>query len=67
MSDAQAFEPIGALVVNWVVFGSSGHVTKPNAGVRQAFTKCLLRGSVHNEHVKSIVNTDFVIGPHKEA
>jgi len=32
----QAFEPIGGLAVNWVMFGSSGHVQRPEAGVLQA-------------------------------
>jgi len=31
----QAFEPIGGLAVNWVMFGSSGHVQRPEAGVLQ--------------------------------
>lgn len=32
---SQAFDPIGGLVVNWVLFGSSGHVTRPRSGVLQ--------------------------------
>lgn len=33
-ANAQAFEPIGGLVVNWVVMGS-GHKTRPKEGVLQ--------------------------------
>ncbi len=31
----QSFEPIGGLVVSWVMFGSSGHKTRPAGGVLQ--------------------------------
>ncbi len=31
----QAFEPIGALVANLLVFGSSGHIQKPQGGMLQ--------------------------------
>lgn len=31
----QGYEPIGGLVVSWVMFGSSGHKTKPKGGVLQ--------------------------------
>ena len=31
----QAFEPIGGLVVNWQMFGSSGHMAPPQGGVLQ--------------------------------
>ena len=30
----------GALFVNWLIFGSSGHITKPEGGVLENFTKC---------------------------
>lgn len=61
------FEPFGALVVNWRVFGSSGHRTKPETGVLQSYSRCLSFINGHTIHIKSIVNTkhwEHVVGPH---
>lgn len=58
------FEPFGALCLNWMMFGSSGHLVKPSGGVIANYHKCY-----KNEHVKVIVNTEFTLrssgNPHK--
>ena len=36
----QDYEPYGGLALSWVVFGSSGHVTRPTGGALRSFTKC---------------------------
>ena len=46
----QDYEDFGALAVNWMLFGSSGHLTKPNKLISESYTKCEL-----NNHIKSIV------------
>lgn len=46
-----------AIGVHWILFGSSGHVTRPTRGALRSYTRCLqLR---HGQHalVKSIVRT----------
>jgi hypothetical protein len=48
------YERYGGLTMNWMVFGSSGHIKKPKGGVIKNYWSCY-----QYEHVKSIVNTDF--------
>ena len=49
--------------MNWVVFGSSGHTTRPAGGALGNYWKCLPARSMHSRHIKTIVNTRFVDGP----
>ncbi|KAG2495817.1 hypothetical protein HYH03_006057 [Edaphochlamys debaryana] len=56
------YESFGALGLNWVMFGSSGHVKRPAAGNLMSYTKCLPYNHDVNTHVKSIVNLRFVAG-----
>jgi hypothetical protein len=51
----------GGLVVNWRVFSSSGHKTRPqNVSTLEAYTSCIADDTYHtgnhNSHVKAIVN-----------
>ncbi|MEA2154219.1 MAG: hypothetical protein QOE11_359 [Solirubrobacteraceae bacterium] len=72
-----AYEAHPALVVNWVSFGSSGHIERPPGGVLENFTRrgaldhvvpyahLALAGGGHrplNSHVKSIVDPRAVTG-----
>ena len=52
------FEDFPALAVNWIYFGSNGHLKRPHGGVLENYTK---RSAVPNRHVKSIVNPRKVI------
>jgi hypothetical protein len=58
------YEEFGGLVVNWRVFGSSGHKTRPqNASTLEAYTACIPDSSnSQNRLVKSIVNVPHVKG-----
>ena len=49
------FRDYGGLTLNWMIFGSSGHVTRPNGGVLKNYFKCR-----PDHHLKSIVNLKFV-------
>jgi hypothetical protein len=49
-------------VLNWIMFGSSGHVKRPRGGVAN-YIKCSKSPDFEiNKHIKSIVNTDHVQG-----
>ena len=51
-----AYEQYGGVVLNWMGFGSSGHVNKPEGGVIANYYKCHKQGTI-----KSIVNTKYGI------
>jgi hypothetical protein len=51
----------GAVAVNWMMFGSSGHETLPPGGVLQNLTKRARESHPENRHVKAIVRPSFVI------
>lgn len=54
------YEAYGGLAVNWVQFGSSGHVHRPRGGTLANFWKCLPLQHPENLHIKTIVNTLYV-------
>ncbi|KAL3142312.1 hypothetical protein ABBQ38_002653 [Trebouxia sp. C0009 RCD-2024] len=54
------YEDEGGLVVNWVQFGSSGHVHRPHGGTLANFWKCVPLHHAENLHVKTIANTLYV-------
>lgn len=55
------FEDYGGLTLSWMMFGSSGHVIKPKGGVISNYFQCF-----QYDHIKSIVNTNYVIKPNGE-
>ena len=56
----QEYEDHGALVVNWVQFGSSGHMHRPHGSTMASFWKCIPKHHPENLHVKTIANTKYV-------
>jgi hypothetical protein len=46
------FEGQGAVGVNWVLFGSSGHLARPVEGPLGAYTACIPRTHWESTHVK---------------
>lgn len=50
------YKMYGGLTLNWMVFGSSGQVQRPQGGVLPHYTKCS-----RNCHVKTIVNTKYAL------
>lgn len=54
------YEDQGGLAVNWVQFGSSGHVHRPRGGTLANFWMCVPLQHPENLHVKTIANTFYV-------
>ncbi|KAK9807050.1 hypothetical protein WJX72_012053 [[Myrmecia] bisecta] len=54
-----AYEDVGGLAINWVLFGSSGHKQRPQGGVLESYTKCQPLSHPKHTHVKLIGNTHF--------
>jgi hypothetical protein len=52
------YEQFGGVVMNWMVFGSSGHIATPPGGVLANYYKCFKNGCV-----KTIVNTEYTLKP----
>ncbi|MBQ3625631.1 MAG: glycosyltransferase family 92 protein, partial [Synergistaceae bacterium] len=44
----------GGIGVNWLIFGSSGHETKPEGGVLKNFVMCAEKDFSANLHIKTI-------------
>jgi hypothetical protein len=57
-----AYEPYGGLAVNWLVFGSNGHIEKQNGQIHN-YTKRALKSHPINGHIKTIVQTRHVKAP----
>ena len=55
----------GGWALNWVLFGSSGHATRPPAGVLASYTACLPATDPENTHVKTVarVGATLKVGP----
>lgn len=51
------FENFGALAVNWAVFGSSGHIHRPDGLILEQFTQ-VLPDDIARYHIKSIVRLE---------
>lgn len=50
----------GGLGVNWLIFGSSGHETKPEGGVLKNFVMCAEKNFEPNHHIKTICDPQKV-------
>lgn len=53
------YETYGALAVNWKMFGSNGHIDKPNGLTIENFTSATPCHFPPNKHIKTIVNTQY--------
>ena len=62
------YEPYGGLGINWLVFGSNGHVAKPAGPQIESYTTRTEKSNPINDHIKSIVQPKYVkpipSGPH---
>ena len=56
----KAYEAYPGLGVNWLEFGSNGHIEKRDNTI-QSYTRRSLKSYPRNEHIKSIVQPRFVI------
>ncbi|GLI64898.1 hypothetical protein VaNZ11_008289 [Volvox africanus] len=50
----RGYEKYPGLAVNMRVFGSSGHIRRPEAGTLEAYTKCTPSSAYENRHIKTI-------------
>lgn len=57
----QQYEQYGGLAVNWIIFGSSGHKSRPHGGVLVNYHACLPDQQEQNTHVKVIANTQYLM------
>ncbi|GBG00103.1 hypothetical protein Rsub_12844 [Raphidocelis subcapitata] len=55
------YDQYGGLAVNWMIFGSSGHLVRPHGGVLVNYRACLPSDQVENTHVKIIANTRHLL------
>ena len=62
------YERFGGLGINWLVFGSNGHVEKPAGPQIESYTRRTPKSNPDNDHIKSIVQPRYVkaipSGPH---
>lgn len=54
----QEYENYGGFNVSWRIFGSSGHVKKPNGLVMENYTFAMPKNHYENTHTKAIVQPD---------
>ena len=54
------YEEYGGLAVNWVLFGSSGHIHRPQGGTLANYWKCVPLSHPENLHIKTIANMKYV-------
>jgi Glycosyltransferase family 92 len=53
------FTQYGGVGLNWRVYGSSGHLKRPEGGVKN-YSKCTTPSFFENKYIKDIVNTHHV-------
>lgn len=51
------YEPFSAVLLNWNVFGPSGHDRRPPGLVIENYLRCVPHEAQSNQHVKSLVRT----------
>jgi len=62
-----AYKKFGGLGINWLVFGSNGHLEKPKGSQIESFTRRALKTQGMNNHIKSIVQPKYVKKVPKDA
>lgn len=48
------------LTLNWMIYGSSGHQSRPQGGVLKNYNQCTRYDKFLNKHFKSFVQTKYV-------
>jgi Glycosyltransferase family 92 len=57
----EAYKPYADILLNWQIFGPSGHVARPNGLVVENFTQRFPEDAEANRHVKSLVRTQHLL------
>ncbi|HVN54759.1 MAG TPA: glycosyltransferase family 92 protein [Anaerolineaceae bacterium] len=60
----QDYEKNAGLAVNWVIFGSNGHKTRPQYGQLLSYTLRTPDQMPENQTIKSVIQPDKVLIPH---
>jgi|SRR5579871_2432700 len=55
------YEPYADILLNWLIFGPSGHDKQPSGTVIENFTLRIPEGADANRHVKSLVRTKDLV------
>jgi len=55
-----AYEKFGGLGINWLVFGSNGHLERPEGLQTESYTRRTSKTHVVNNHIKTIVQPKYV-------
>jgi hypothetical protein len=58
----RAYQPYAAILLQWLVFGPSGHERRPEGLVIENYTMHLPESADASRHVKSLVRTDKLLG-----
>jgi len=58
----KAYDGCADILLNWLIFGHSGHVSRPAGLVIENFTRRIPDQAAANRHVKSLVRTKDLIG-----
>jgi hypothetical protein len=58
----RAYQPYAAVLLQWLVFGPSGHERRPEGLVIENYTTRLPESADASRHVKSLVRTDKLLG-----
>lgn len=54
------YEAYGGLAVNWILFGSSGHIHRPEGSTLANYWACVPPSHPENLHIKTIANMKYV-------
>jgi hypothetical protein len=57
----KVYEPYGDILLNWLIFGPSGHNARPDGPVIENFTSRIPEDASANCHVKSLVRTRYLV------
>jgi hypothetical protein len=58
----QVYRPYAAILLQWLVFGPSGHERRPDGLVIESYTRRLPESADASRHVKTLVRTEHLLG-----
>jgi hypothetical protein len=58
----RAYQPYAQVLLQWLVFGPSGHRTRPDGLVIESYTRRLPEAAEASRHIKTLVRTDSLRG-----
>lgn len=52
---------IGGLGINWQIFGSNGHLTKPNGLIIENYTMAMTKEHIESRHIKTCLQVEHTV------